>query len=245
MPSLDEMRRAGYTVPEEESPVDKILSFVNGVDEQTIKQAEKRKVDQEDQIKLYLELRRQGYSEDMAHEKVSRLHRSTGFVEDLVKGALGDRDQFQRPDQEADLVGLERREKMADIGKTKAETRQALSRARAYDRGQAGGRIKDSWTPNQIQSYISFLTDEDRNPDYGTPENDEEITFARTRLRESAGFEPSGAGVAAEEQPPADAGRAQVERIPMVKPDGTKVMVAKTDVARARAKGYKDVRANA
>lgn len=234
MPSLDEMRRAGYQVPEQTSTIDTLLGFMNGVDEQMMKRQEKERKDKSDQVKFYLDLRQSGYSEDAAHEKVNRLYRSTGFIEDLVKKSSGENDTFDRPTQ--DRESLANAKTRADIGNTKADTRQKMARAKAYSTGKtsaSGGRLNDAWTPNQIQSYIGFLTNEDRNPDYGTPENDDEITFARQRLRESAGFSQAAG------EPAAAAPAKTVERVPMVKPDGTKVMVAKTDVARARAKGYK------
>lgn len=245
--SLEEMKSLGYGP--KKSSAETIMNTVNAARDTVEKRDAKQKNDLMDQVKLYGDLRNAGYSPEDAHARVTRTYRSTAFIERIVNGEADN--AFQKPPAGADKQSLETQKTKAEIGKIKAETRATVSKGRYYDKGGARGLgNKDQWTPNQWQGYIDFLTNEDRNPDFGTPDNDEEVSFAREKLRASAGFTPDKAGEAdpgtveapaAAKKPAAGAPPAAstAGRVAMTKPDGSKVLVAQKDVQKALAKGYR------
>lgn len=239
MATLEEMTRAGYKPAVKKSSTDQILGFLNGVDEQGLKQKEKEKADVMEQVKLYGELRKNGYSPEDAHAKVTRTYRSTSFIERLV---AGDSNAFQKPTGE-DAATLDNQKAKADIAKTESETKKNNANAGYLDRGGAKGLNYDKLTPNQIQTRIKYL----RENELGMGERDDveindEITYLSDLFNKKSGFrqEPGAEGDAA--APPAKPLKkaAPEASVVMVGPDGKDWRIPKQNVARAKARGFKE-----
>lgn len=239
MASLDEMTRAGYKPAVKESSTDQILKMVSGVQEQAQKQQEKQKADTMDQVKLYGELRKAGYSPEDAHAKVTRTYRSTGFIERLLTGQA---DSFQRPTG-PDEQQIAATKQKAEIGETKAKTRKTMAQAGYYERGGPSRKGYEGLTPNQIQSRIKSLREQ---IGMGEEEDDanleSEIGYLNDLFQKKAGFKQEGevseipAGSPSSQAP---SGKPVNGSVVMTGPDGKKYKIPKQNVEKARARGFK------
>ena len=180
MPSLSEMKAAGYTPKTKKSSTDQILGFINGLDEQAQKKQEEERKDLKDQVALYNNLREAGYSSEDAHARVTRSYRSTGFIEKMIGG--GQDSAFQKP-TEQDSAGMKRQEsildlqqKKANIGKTKADTRKSVAAARYSDRRGTGRATGDGYSISQKRGRMNDLMALD-NP-FGMYSDDSEAAAA-------------------------------------------------------------------
>ena len=229
MATVEEMLKLGYTPKVKRSSTDQILGFLQGAEEQAVKQQQKEKEDVMEQVKLYGLLREQGYSEADAHKRVSRVYRSTSFVEKLLGG---EGNAFQQPPEGQDKAAVERRKTEADIGKTESETKKNVASAGYYDRGGAKGMNYDKFSPNQIQTRIKYLRENELEMGVrDDAEIEEEISYLTDLFNKKSGFKQGAA--------PASGTPGAEEKVPMTGPDGKQYRILKSKVETARKNGFK------
>lgn len=244
MATLEEMKSLGYGA--QKSSTDQILELLTGQNEFVNKQAETKKKDFEDQQKLYTTLRENGYSQQEAHDRVTRNFRSTNLLQNILEGKLSqdnkaptgyDKFAVDTLNATANASKIKSPEETAaDIAKTKSEATLNTSKASAYDRGDMGKRqvAADKMNAAQLQREIKRMSDPFENPDYDSEETKSYTAYLNQRLQQISqypGSQPT--------EPAATPSKVPGARVPMIRPDGVPVQVASKDLQKALAKGYK------
>lgn len=236
MPSLDEIKRAGLEVSESSGP-DQIMSLLSGAAQKIPAEIEKRKEklkeDESNQVKLFMDLRQAGYSPEDATAKVQRTYRSTGFIERLLNGQGN---AFQKPTGE-DKISLEERKTKAELGKTKSETRKNIAQAGYYERRPGGSVAGQGYSIAQKRGRIADLSSVEN--ELGIHSDDPDAALAARQELEILNEEIRT--LSSKETPDAGGGAGKpAATVIMTGPDGKDWKIPATNVARARARGFKD-----
>lgn len=176
-----------------------IAQFLSSIPGLAQKQAQQQSQDTQDQVKLYSELRTQGYTKEDAADRVNRTYRSTNFIQNLLDG--NGNNAFE-PGTDPDQVDAERAKasseagaKLADETAKKAEAAKFLAQASYYQNGGPSGKYahNDNLTPNQIQMRIKDLRGQ---VGMGTPEEDTDINgelgYLNNLFNKKSGYKTGG-----------------------------------------------------
>lgn len=146
-----------------------MLSVIMSTLEQ--EEVERRKKETE-KFDMFKTLREAGYDTKSAHAA-------------MVSGKL--------PSAPPDTSMKERKEK-AEVEKVEAETGLAKEKGAAYARGDIGGRMRavDKMNAAQLQREIKRISNPMENPDFGSEESEQYLSYLNERLQSMAQYPGQG-----------------------------------------------------
>lgn len=179
--SYDDAIKAGQY--QQQGAGEQIGNWLGNLPAQMDKEQERQLKKQEEQVKLYTDLRNAGYSSEEAHSRLTRTFAPTQFLQNFLSG--GKDTGMQAPAE--DVFATKRAKEKLELEKMGAEIGELKGKEKYYREGGSYRRSdSDGWTPAQLQARLSFLSD---NPDQAEEGEIEEIS---AKIRGGLGINKKG-----------------------------------------------------
>ena len=217
--------------PEAKTPAEQIGNLLTGTQQDMEKKDAKRKEDVMNQMKLYGQLRENGYSAEDATARVNRMYGSTNFLEKVLTGNQGT--VFNPPTGE-DKWAMESEKQRLENKKTRLGFRE--TRASIKEK-EATAKYKTSLATGDHANEKALY---DENGDIVAWVPKTSAAAPKKSVDEFADFSSAENNNPDQPQPTQEDNASKLPSVPMTRPDGSWTNVAPISVKAAKAKGYID-----